>query len=72
MGARGEELRKMGQARASEEHLLVSFSNVALTELRTQHLEATSSQKICTSFSLKHKWGGSRLGLCQESRNPQP
>lgn len=55
MGARGEELRKMGQAGASEEHLLVSFSNVALTELRTQNLEATGSHKICTSFSLKHK-----------------
>ena len=55
MGARGEELRKTGPAGASEEHFLVSFSNVALTELRTQNLEATSSSNICTSFYLKHK-----------------
>lgn len=43
----------MGQAGDSAELFLVSFSNAALTELRTQNLQASSSHDICTSFSLK-------------------
>ena len=43
----------MEQAGVSAELFLVSFSNAALTELRTQNLQARSSHDICTSFSLK-------------------